>query len=341
LKQSHDKLSQVHEEIHDDAQCSATLEDEMNVTKNARGVMSALILTAAACVGFVLPATAQADEDGWRHCADEGQTCGVAGRAMVRYGTEGRWTNRTVFNSVSCNNDAFGDPAPDVPKRCQVRVSGAGAGGPGSSAGWRFCAAEGEICQFKGMAEVRFGQGDRFVTRSAYGGARCDVQDFGDPVYGVTKFCEMRQAGGQGNSSQGSWGGGGSASGGWRYCAAEGQTCRVQGSAQVRFGDGRRFSTRRVNGEVQCSVETFGDPAYGTLKHCEVQASNYNDGGSPRWTYCAAEGERCDFSGQVQVRYGTVGRYIYRDANHGVLCNSNAFGGDPYVNRVKTCEIRR
>ena len=91
---------------------------------------------------------------------------------MVRFGTDGRWINRTVSNYVQCDNDAFGDPAPGAPKRCQVRVSGNygtgnyggsnyGSGyNPGSAQGWSFCAAEGEICRVKGRTEVRFGQGN-------------------------------------------------------------------------------------------------------------------------------------------------------------------------------------
>ena len=197
---------------------------------------------------------------------------------MVRYGADGRWTNRSVFNNVECNNDAFGDPAPGDPKRCQVRVSGYDGSGSyrETALGWSFCAAEGEICRFRGQAEVRFGQGNSFVTRTAYDGVRCDVSDFGDPIRGVTKFCEIRRSGGQRyeNSSQGSWDGWGSgaSASGWRYCAAEGETCRVRGRALVRFGDGRNFKTRNVNGEVACDAGIFGDPARGVTKHCEVQA---------------------------------------------------------------------
>lgn len=319
----------------------------MNVTQRTRGLLQAFLLTAATCVGLAAPQAAQAYEDGWRNCADEGQTCRVNGRAMVRYGADGRWTNRTVFNNVECNNDAFGDPAPGEPKRCQVRVSGNdGSGNYRETAlGWSFCAAEGEICRFNGRAEVRFGQGNNFVTRTAYGSVRCDVSDFGDPVRGVTKFCEVRRSGGQSyeNSTQGSWDGWGSGSSnsGWRYCAAEGETCRVRGNALVRFGDGRSFRTRNIKGEVPCTAGIFGDPARGVAKHCEVQASSYNDGGSPGWSRCATEGEICNFRGFAQARYGAAGRYIYRDGTNGVSCNSNTFGGDPYPNRTKTCEIRR
>ncbi|MCV2358438.1 hypothetical protein LNV08_05565 [Paucibacter sp. TC2R-5] len=322
----------------------------MSLETRTRGLLQALLLTAAACVGFAAPQAAQAYEDGWRTCAEENETCRVSGRAMVRYGADGRWTNRTVSNNVDCNNDTFGDPAPGVPKRCQVRTSGNDGNGnyPGSAMGWSFCAAEGEYCQFKGSAEVRFGQGNRFVSRTAYGGVRCDVSDFGDPVRGVTKFCEIRRSGNQGheNSNQGSWAGwgSGSSSKGWRYCAAENDTCRIKGNGQVRFGDGHNWKMRSARSDVACNVRNFGDPADGVLKHCEVQVGNYGgdgDSDSGSWTRCAAENENCDFRGFAQVRYGASGRYVYRDGTNGIPCRNNYFGADPYPGRVKACEIKR
>ena len=318
----------------------------MKSTMRTRGLLHALLLMAAACLGSAAPDAARAYEDGWQPCAEEGQSCNVSGRAVVRFGTEGRWVSRSVFNSVECSNDAFGDPAPGSRKRCQVRVSGYEGGRyPDTAKGWSFCAAEGEVCRFKGMAEVRFGQGDRFTTRTAYGSVRCDVADFGDPAYGVTKFCEIRRSGGQSyeNSTQGSWDGwaGGASGGGWRYCAPEGGTCRVSGNGTVRFGDGRNFRTRKVNGQVTCDTRTFGDPSYGVQKHCEVQGGQSSDRGPSGWTWCAAEGDRCRFDGFAQVRYGTDGRYVYRDGTDGVSCSSQQFGNDPYPNRRKNCEVRR
>lgn len=315
----------------------------MNLTMKSRGLLQALLLAAAACVGLATAEPAQAYEDGWRTCADEGQTCRVSGRAVVRFGTDGRWVSRSVYNNVACNNDTFGDPAPEVPKRCQVRTSGNDGSGnyPGTALGWSFCAAEGEFCRFKGAAEVRFGQGNKFVTRSAYGGVRCDVADFGDPAYGVTKFCEIHRSGHHNDGNEGSWGGSGSSGSDWRYCAAENGRCSVRTSAQVRFGDGRNWKTRTVKGDVSCDIRTFGDPAYGVVKHCEVQSSKDGNDNASSWRRCASEDQTCEFGGFAQVRYGTAGRYIYRDGTNGVRCNSNYFGGDPYPGKVKACEVKR
>ena len=111
---------------------------------------------------------------------------------------------------------------------------------------------------------------------------------------------------------------------------------------RVIIGDGRNFKYMDVTGEIPCTTSTFGDPARGTTKHCEVQNARYDDGGySGGWTQCAREGERCSFSGFAQLRFGAAGRYAYRDGAGGVICSVDEFGQDPYPGRVKFCEIRR
>lgn len=299
-----------------------------------------------------MSAPAWAFDQGWRSCATEGGVCQVTERSVVRYGVPGSWATRSVRGDVLCSNLAFGDPAPNQPKRCEIASrsfaasgsNGSGGSGGGTGDDYIFCAAEGQICTFRGGADVRFGHGDRYTTRRAYGSVRCDVTAFGDPVYGQTKHCEVPRsaalAGGAG--SGGSWAGG---SDRWRYCAGEGQPCRVEGRVQVRFGDGQRFATRTVSGEVMCDTSVFGDPSYGQRKHCEVQASGWTggpgEGGgtSAGWRSCAQEGAFCRFDGRAQVRYGADGRYQYRDAWDGVSCDNDAFGGDPYPNRPKRCEV--
>jgi hypothetical protein len=308
---------------------------------NARFWLWGEFLIAAAAL--LVSGASRAQDDGWRTCAEEGQTCQVRGRAVVRYGDNERWNTRTVDGAVECTNDAFGDPAPEVRKRCQVR---GGYGGPAQDGGdngdWRFCAAEGETCQFRGRAEVRFGQGRRFSTRTAYDRVRCDTSDFGDPVPGVTKYCEVRaSAAVGGGNGRPDYGGGNNGANGWRYCAAEGQVCQIRGRAEVRFGEGRRYATRTVRDQVNCDVATFGDPANGILKHCEVRVQAANEPGGPGWSRCAEEGQVCQFDGRAQVRYGTSGRFVYRDGFREVACDTRSFGSDPYDGRVKHCEIRR
>ena len=69
--------------------------------------------------------------EGWRNCAREGEVCQVAGRTVVRYGVPGRWATRSVNGSVMCSNDAFGDPAPGTPKRCELPTAMSAPHSPG------------------------------------------------------------------------------------------------------------------------------------------------------------------------------------------------------------------
>jgi hypothetical protein len=314
-------------------------------TKNAKwGTRIWLMAFAVWFLGFAVPAHAA----GWRQCAGEGQVCQMDGRGVVRYGVDGQWSSRVMSGSVTCGNDLFGDPAPQQQKRCEVRDNGGGSGGGGSS--WVFCAAEGETCHLRGSGEVRFGADRQYATRRAFGSVRCDVDSFGDPIYGQTKHCEVRSNAAISNSgNRDEWAGSTSSDdkARWRFCSGEGQTCSVQGRGEMRFGDGRRFATRTVRGNTLCSSSVFGDPAYGVVKHCEVRAGNFGgfgdsgpqDGG---WARCADEGERCEVSGgHIQVRFGTRGRYVYRDVYGALNCDVGTFGRDPYPGERKQCESRR
>lgn len=131
---------------------------------------------------------------------------------------------------------------------------------------------------------------------------------------------------------------------GWTRCAAEGEYCRVDGSARVRFGGDNRYEYRNVTGGVLCSTRTFGDPAYGVLKSCEFmsQGGGYADaGGGGRWEYCGNEGGFCSFSGPADVRFGVGGRFITRRGINGLPCDIDTFGNDPAYGQKKQCFVRR
>ena len=55
-------------------------------------------------------------------------------------------------------------------------------------------------------------------------------------------------------------------------------------------------------------------------------------------TYCADEGERCNFSGTKEIAYGAEGRFTTRTATNGINCNNSVFG-DPNSGVVKSCYI--
>jgi len=58
----------------------------------------------------------------WVRCANEGEYCRFDGNRDIRYGADGRWSNKSARNGISCSNDVFGDPAPGTTKACFIRV---------------------------------------------------------------------------------------------------------------------------------------------------------------------------------------------------------------------------
>jgi hypothetical protein len=129
---------------------------------------------------------------------------------------------------------------------------------------WRFCASEGQECRVQGTATVRYGAPGNWETRRISNRVFCSNEQFGDPAPNREKRCEVLDFGGSGGS------GGGSGDGNWRFCANEGQECRVQGTATVRYGAPGQWGTRRVSNRVTCSNTQFGDPAPNREKRCEV-----------------------------------------------------------------------
>lgn len=56
----------------------------------------------------------------WELCAPENGICTFIGTAPVRYGNGVTWVEKTLASPVSCSNVTFGDPLPNVLKRCEV-----------------------------------------------------------------------------------------------------------------------------------------------------------------------------------------------------------------------------
>jgi hypothetical protein len=68
-----------------------------------------------------VPKSCQISAELYTACATEGQTCTFVGTKEVRYGANGQWLTRTATGSTPCNAAVFGDPLPNVVKRCEVR----------------------------------------------------------------------------------------------------------------------------------------------------------------------------------------------------------------------------
>ncbi len=204
----------------------------------------------------------------------------------------------------------------------------------GGQENWQRCAAQDEICRVSGQGTVRYGADGKYAYKTVRNRIICDQQEFGDPVYGQPKQCDVSM---QANPRPGE-----PSLGEWVPCATEGQTCRFQGVARVRYGTDNRYAYRNANNEVSCSVKIFGDPAYGSHKTCEYQTQQYTGPLRPEggWEYCANEGGVCSFSGPGEVRYGAKGQFLTRRAINGMPCNVQAFGRDPIYGQEKQCFVR-
>lgn len=132
----------------------------------------------------------------WTVCANEGDICRVPGNAVVRYGADGRYAERNTDRDLGCNNAMFGDPMEGAAKQCAFkRVAAAPpreASNKRRSLPWAPCAREGERCEFRGPAIVRYGVTERFFYEEGYDGMRCANESFGeDPAPGREKHCDI------------------------------------------------------------------------------------------------------------------------------------------------------
>ena len=131
--------------------------------------------------------------------------------------------------------------------------------------------------------------------------------------------------------------------GGWSFCASEGEYCQVPYGGQVLYGAQGQYFSQYVNGGIYCGNIAFGDPIPGVRKACWVQPDS--SGGYPppspqgNWTYCATENQICQLPhyGNLTVRYGANGRFNYLRAQDQILCSNDVFG-DPNFNVRKHCE---
>lgn len=218
-------------------------------------IASLLVIALAA---FVVPeATA-----GWISCAKEDGFCKFEGRREVGYGAGKRWVTRFHTNGVKCSSDRFGgDPAPGVPKSCQVKEEVV-VPSPGP-AQWTRCAAEDAFCAFSGRREVAYGARDRWVKRVFVNGVKCANDRFGvDPIPGVAKTCSVSSVQIADNAP---------VDASWRRCAGEGEACRFSGSRRIAYGAQGRYAYRDATNAISCSHKVFGDPAPGVHKACFVQ----------------------------------------------------------------------
>ncbi|UJW81831.1 hypothetical protein [Hydrogenophaga sp. SL48] len=338
--------------------------------------MKTLIRIAALLLGALVltPASAQPSDPGdWVPCAREGQTCFVPGLAQVRFGAPGRFSvAKNVDGRIECEISEFGDPARRVPKLCEYRLGWDRAlPRPEREArerGWEDCAQEGEVCRFRGERVVRFGADGAYNLRRETGQIECSVEEFGDPIYGARKKCQARTAG-RGEPERGDPGsrdndhfGGVAVAPGmdrrdanrWAFCADEGNSCSPSAPTLVRYGVPGQYHYRQVAGAFRCDAKSFGDPAPGVQKTCDINTVPVDRTVARRpdadeipplddrfWVACAKESQTCRFRGEGHVRFGANGLYRVVHARDGVNCDARSFGGDPTPKTPKACAVYR
>lgn len=152
----------------------------------------------------------------------------------------------------------------------------------------------------------------------------------------------------------------------WVKCAAENGTCTFSGTHTVRYGTGTSWTTQVATGSITCNNATFGDPANGYIKECDVDLSTSpspsptvtataSPSPSPtatataspsptptstgsNWVKCAAENGTCTFSGTYTIRYGAGSSWTTKVATNSIACNNSTFG-DPDYGVAKECDI--
>ena len=185
---------------------------------------------------------------------------------------------------------------------------------------WTFCANENQTCTFSGTKLVRYGANGTYVQQTATNSINCNNATFGDPVFGVVKHCDY--ADGPATPPT------------WTFCANENQTCTFSGTKLVRYGANGSYAQQTATNSIGCSNATFGDPVFGTVKHCDYTDAPAT---SSTWGFCANENQTCTFSGTKLVRYGANGTYVQQTATNSISCNNATFG-DPIFGVVKHCD---
>lgn len=153
---------------------------------------------------------------------------------------------------------------------------------------WAYCTWQGGTCTFNGTRQVRYGTATASITKTFTGKVLCVDSVFGDPAYGIPKTCWVANTAAATSTTTALQDSAATAttstttsptatststSTSWQYCTWQGGTCSFSGTREVRYGAGSSWYTKTVTSSVSCADAVFGDPAYGTAKHCELGAA--------------------------------------------------------------------
>lgn len=142
------------------------------------------------------------DESEWVSCSNENNFCAFDGIGVVRFGVNGKFNYKDVAFEVGCTTAQFGDPAPNLQKKCDYKLNAPDKQKyeaalkkyreQNNFEGWKFCAVEGGICTVNQNSEVRYGISNTYNTKLVAASVTCDNNTFGDPTPGFLKKCFVK-----------------------------------------------------------------------------------------------------------------------------------------------------
>lgn len=239
-------------------------------------------------------------------CALENQMCNVGTSRYVAFGTDTRFTFRTVSSPFWCTTDSFGtDPAPGVAKACYFSsyTQGTQAVSPFSNV-W-------EGMTMTAIGNVAFGENGyfNFKTFNSLTTFTCDRTTFGgDPIPGVLKGCFVLAD--------------------YRYSVPEHAVMQAY-FAPVAYGANGNFTYKIVSGiNLPCDNSTFPDPISGVVKACYVLPA----------PFLASEGGSFDLGNSGGTFYGSGSNGVWAHSNMSKgSCTNTFFGLDPDFGNAKYC----
>ena len=120
-------------------------------------------------------------------------------------------------------------------------------------AGVSVCAEERHYC---GCTDwVYYGVGETWDRHNNKRGKWCNNNEFGDPVYGVHKYCLCDRDGNGVDTID------------VDLCATENNYCTCK-NGEVWYGARSNYYHKETTHGTMCTNSVFGDPIHGVYKHC-------------------------------------------------------------------------
>jgi hypothetical protein len=121
--------------------------------------------------------------ENWTTCSSEYGSCTLNGSNTVRFGLNSSYFSQSFVGNVTtfaCSDSVFGDPLVGATKQCQYLPQN-----------WETCSQDGGGCTLQGKQSVRYGANGVYRVQTFTNLAPCNVTQFGDPLPGVVKTCEI------------------------------------------------------------------------------------------------------------------------------------------------------